>query len=93
MVSRVYMICNSYESGYGHGLRNDGLDLSKTPHADAEIGEAYQIGYEAGQEGRKDHCMCSACKDGTTHNSDCAVHNEPAMQNGPCSCGVTPNFK
>ena len=53
MVSMVYMICNSYESGYGHGLKNDGLDLSKTPHADAEIGEAYQIGYEAGQQARK----------------------------------------
>ena len=33
MVSKVYMICNSYESGYGHGLANDGLDLSKTPLA------------------------------------------------------------
>lgn len=50
MPSRIYMICNSYESGYGHGLANDGLDLSKTPHADAELGEAYRIGYEAGQE-------------------------------------------
>lgn len=50
MISRVCMICNRYESGYGHGLANDGLDLSKTPHSDAELGEAYQIGYEAGQE-------------------------------------------
>ena len=49
MVSRVYMICDRYESGYGHGLRNDGLDLSRTPHADTELGEAYQIGYEAGK--------------------------------------------
>ena len=48
MLSRVFMICNSYESGYGHGLANDGLDLSKTPHGDKELGEAYQIGYEAG---------------------------------------------
>ena len=22
------------------------------------------------------------------HSSDCAVHNEPAMPNGPCDCGV-----
>lgn len=50
MVSRVFEICNAYESGYGHGLKRDGLDLSKTPHADAEVGEAYQIGYEAGAE-------------------------------------------
>lgn len=50
MPSRVFMICNSYESGFGHGLANDGLDISKTPHDDAECGEAYQIGYEAGYE-------------------------------------------
>lgn len=24
------------------------------------------------------------------HASDCAVHNEPAMPNGPCDCGLTP---
>lgn len=50
MPSRVYVICNSYESGYGHGFNNDGLDLSRTPHGDPECGEAYQIGYTAGQE-------------------------------------------
>ncbi len=50
MVSRVFMICDRYESGYGHGLKNDGLDLSKTPHQDNELGEAYQIGYEAGYD-------------------------------------------
>ena len=50
MPSKIYMLCNSYESGFGHGLANDGMDLSKTPHADPEQGEAYQIGYEAGQE-------------------------------------------
>lgn len=22
------------------------------------------------------------------HDSDCAVHNEPAMPNGPCDCGA-----
>ena len=53
MISRVYQICERYESGYGHGLKEDGLDLSKTPHADPELGEAYQIGYEAGVEGAK----------------------------------------
>ena len=50
MPSRIYVICDSYESGYGHGLQGDGLDLSKTPHGDPECGEAYQIGYEAGFE-------------------------------------------
>lgn len=53
MPSRIFMICDSYESGYGHGLNEDGFDLSKTPHSDSELGEAYQIGYEAGLEGAK----------------------------------------
>ena len=24
------------------------------------------------------------------HQSDCAVHNEPAEPNGPCDCGAEP---
>lgn len=31
------------------------------------------------------HCMCSACRNGVIHDSDCTVHNEPA---GPCDCSV-----
>jgi len=54
MPSRIFRICTSYESGFGHGLSNDGLDLSKTLHGDAECGEAYQIGYAAGREQLKD---------------------------------------
>ncbi len=50
MVSKVFMICDAYESGYGHGLKEGGKDLSETPHSDPELGEAYQIGYEAGEE-------------------------------------------
>ena len=50
MVSRIYMICDRYESGYGHGIKCDGLDLSRTPHSDPELAEAYQIGYDAGLE-------------------------------------------
>lgn len=46
----IYMICNRYESGFGHGLADDGFDLSKTPHEQERFGIAYQIGYEAGQE-------------------------------------------
>lgn len=34
------------------------------------------------------HCMCSSCKDGTLHDSDCSVHNEPAYPSGPCDCSV-----
>lgn len=46
----IYLVCNSYESGFGHGLANDGFDLSKTPHSEKHLGCAYQIGYEAGQK-------------------------------------------
>ncbi|WP_336816822.1 hypothetical protein [Burkholderia gladioli] len=34
------------------------------------------------------HCQCPACSGGTTHASDCAVHNEPAMLQGPCDCAA-----
>lgn len=35
-------------------------------------------------------CVCPACKDGTIHASDCAVHNAPALPVGPCDCGLQP---
>lgn len=44
----IFAICNAYESGYGHGRKKDGLDLSRTPHSDPNCGQAFQIGYEAG---------------------------------------------
>lgn len=37
-----------------------------------------------------EHCMCPACRQGNTHASDCAVHNEPAEPNGACNCGAPP---
>jgi hypothetical protein len=49
-MNRIKQICERYESGYGHGIKNDGLDLSRTPHSDPELGEAYQYGYEQGRE-------------------------------------------
>lgn len=53
-MTKVWQICNAYESGFGHGFERDGLDLSKTQHSDSELGEAYQIGYEAGEEAREE---------------------------------------
>ena len=38
MPGRIYQICDSYESGYGHGLNDDGLDLSRTPQCDLPYG-------------------------------------------------------
>jgi hypothetical protein len=47
-MTRIKIICSHYESGYGHGVKNDGFDLSKTPYSDPELGEAYQYGYQCG---------------------------------------------
>lgn len=38
------------------------------------------------QAAEQSHCMCPACKDGTIHASDCAVHNAPALPVGECNC-------
>lgn len=46
MVSRVFEICNAYESGYGHGYQKDGKDGKY--YSDHELNEAYGIGYKAG---------------------------------------------
>lgn len=46
MVSRVAQVCDAYESGIGHGMKNDGLPA---PYNDVELIEAYQIGYKMGQ--------------------------------------------
>ena len=49
-ISRVYMICNAYESGYGHGHNMDGL---VNPYKkDSELYEAYNIGVAAGTEAK-----------------------------------------
>lgn len=51
-ISKVYMICNAYESGVGHGFKMDGLI---NPHREGtDEYEAYDIGYEAGVEQRKE---------------------------------------
>jgi hypothetical protein len=35
------------------------------------------------------HCLCPHCVGGNLHLSDCAVHNGPAMEPGPCDCGAS----
>jgi hypothetical protein len=47
-ISKVYQICNAYESGYGHGYNNDGKDDDY--YSDSELNEAYKIGYRAGYD-------------------------------------------
>lgn len=55
-ISKVYMICNAYESGFGHGVNNDGLDGDY--YADPDHNEAYHIGYRAGAERSKEKIPC-----------------------------------
>ena len=51
MVSTVYMICNAYESGYGHGL--DGKDDYCNPYREGtDEHEAYAIGRTEGAKRR-----------------------------------------
>ena len=51
MVSKVYTICNAYESGYGHGL--DGKDDYCNPYREGtDEHEAYSIGRVEGAKQR-----------------------------------------
>jgi hypothetical protein len=50
MISRVFMICDAYESGIGHGLQRDGLSDGAAYFADPEHAEAYELGYDLGEE-------------------------------------------
>lgn len=62
IISDVYMICDAYESGIGHGLKKDGHDdrqgdlFSNPLH-----GEAYRIGYKRGHD--KTPAVAYAIKD------------------------------
>jgi len=52
-ISRVFQICNAYESGFGHGLQDDGLN--EDYYTDDELNEAYKIGYNAGVSAISDY--------------------------------------
>lgn len=53
-ISRVFMICDAYESGMGHGLQQDGHYNGSLYFSDPECAEAYTIGYELGAERAKE---------------------------------------
>ena len=36
-------------------------------------------------------CGCAACQKDGPHDSDCAVHNAPAYEPGPCDCSLERN--
>ena len=45
-VSKVFKICNAYETGVGHGQKKDGYTAG--PYSDPELNEAYEMGYSLG---------------------------------------------
>jgi len=47
--------------------------MSKTPHSDMELGEAYQIGYEAGQKAKSPD-ETHRGHDADTHGAGMAPH-------------------
>lgn len=47
---RLDAICDAYESGVGHGLKDDGLRNGYEYYSDKECAYAYVVGYEAGEE-------------------------------------------
>lgn len=50
-ITPVFVICNAYESGFGHGLEDDKLVNPYTEGTNER--EAYDIGYDEGKSRRK----------------------------------------
>lgn len=48
-VSRVFEICNAYESGVGHGVQRD-EHTGEGIFNDSELTEAYKLGYGEGSQ-------------------------------------------
>jgi len=61
-----------------------GLQYLKTKSTNWCVNDLFSAMWDAAAS--SDHCQCDACKNGIVHDSDCAVHNMPAMPNGPCDC-------
>jgi hypothetical protein len=51
-ITEVFEICNAYESGFGHGYQMDNLINPFKP--DSKLYEAYDIGYQEGEERKKE---------------------------------------
>jgi len=69
--------------------------MSKLSHSNQETMDIIEMNRmkkeNFGAEGIE-ACECVFCRDGSIHDSDCAVHNEPAYPNGPCNCSLSKKF-
>lgn len=70
VVSEVYMVCDAYESGVGHGLKNDGK-YDDYYGNNAVCNEGYKVGYNFGLEKKKilDHSPAEAIDDRAIANT------------------------
>jgi len=80
-ISRVFQICNAYESGFGHGLKKDGLNGEYS--SDAEWNEAYKIGYEGGEVASEIGIDNIDCICGVSHIS--GANSRPAVVCSQCN--------
>ena len=48
-VTKVFEICNAYETGYGHGYQQDGKNRD---YSDSDLNKAYKYGYDIGFDKR-----------------------------------------
>ena len=64
--------------------------MSKLAHSNQETMDAIEM--NAMKNDDIEHCQCEYCIGGNIHDSDCAVHNEPAYPNGPCNCSLSKKF-
>jgi hypothetical protein len=60
--------------------------MSKLAHSNQETMDAIEM--NAMKNDDIEHCQCEYCIGGNIHDSDCAVHSEPAYPNGPCDCSL-----
>ena len=51
MISKVFMICDAYEAGYGKGQQ---LRETVNPYVEGDCHEAWQIGYDLGTKRAKE---------------------------------------
>lgn len=79
-----------------HGLREGATEETLKPWLrDARCASAYFCGYfehiieqHDADIGRLREMLSSALAGSGGHRSDCAVHNAPAYDPGPCDCGA-----
>jgi hypothetical protein len=99
VITPVFMICNAYESGFGHGRELDNLPNPYSAGSDEHA--AYAIGYSEGERRRRTNGSSGYCNSNAHElcnyiNCMCKCHAstkwdvapcEPSRQATVCHCG------